>query len=279
MFVKRTLCSILFIVFYLFALIANAQKFEAPVDSLDFYFNELSVEKNDNKKESLNAKILALFRKVLEQEESFVFDFSSLQYIGNIRSGDDKVRIITWNLPYSDGTHQYFGFIQYKKNRRKILTYELNDHSKLIKNPEFEILSHQNWYGALYYQIIVNKDRRDVYYTLLGYDLNDLYSKKKLVEILRFDKNDEPLFGAPVFKNRGKNSMRVIFEYSAQASMALNYDQNHNMIVYDHLSPFRPSLKGKYQFYGPDFSYDGLKFENGIWNSYQDIDVRNFNIE
>ncbi|MFW5886668.1 MAG: hypothetical protein ACOCUL_02820, partial [Bacteroidota bacterium] len=166
-----------------------------------------------------------------------------------------------------------------KKNRWNTLTFELNDNSENISNPEFETLSNQNWYGALYYQIIVNKHWLNEYYTLLGSDLNDLHSKKKLVEILQFGQNDQPVFGNPVFKNREKAVTRIIFEYSAQANMVLTYDKDREMIIYDHLSPFRPSLKGKYQFYGPDFSYDGLKFENGIWNTYHDIDARNFNIE
>jgi hypothetical protein len=256
-----------------------AQNLDAAADSLEKYFNLLAREKDDKQKEQLNEKIVVFFKNALEQEQSFEYVFSSLKYIGDLRSDDNNLRIITWNLPYADGTHQYFGFIQYQKNRRTILTYELSDQSEKIKNPEDQILSHQHWYGALYYQIVVQKHKRDVYYTLLGYDLHDLYSKKKLVEILHFDKKDNPVFGAPVFKNNRRHKMRLIFEYSAEATMALNYDPNQKMIVYDHLSPFRPSLKGQYQFYGPDFSYDGLKFENGVWNTYQDIDVRNLNIE
>lgn len=248
-------------------------------DSLNNYFNRMAKERDDDKKEIINEKILTVFREVLNMDESFDYDFPSLKYIGNLKSDDDNLRIITWNLPYYDGTHQYFGFIQFKKNQRTVLTYELNDQSEQIKNPEFQVLSHKNWYGALYYQIIVNKYRGDVYYTLLGTDLNDLHSKKKIVDILQFDRDNQPVIGAPVFKNREKTVSRVIFEYNAKVSMGLSYDESKEMIVYDHLSPSRPSLKGQFQFYGPDFSYDGLKFENGIWNTYHDIDVRNYNIE
>jgi len=276
---KRIACFIFFTVFYFYPAKPYAQEISVYSDSLQHYFSLMAQERDDDKKEELNKKIIEYFRKALAQDDSFNDDFSSLKYIGDIRAEDDKLRIITWNLPYYDGTHQYFGFIQYKKNRWKTLTYELTDRSEQIKNPEDEILSHKNWYGALYYQIIVNNHRRDDYYTLLGSDLNDLHSKKKLVEILQFDQNDHPVFGAPVFKNREEKLARVVFEYSAQATMGLSYDQDRAMIIYDHLSPFRPSLKGKYQFYGPDFSYDGLKFENGIWNTYHDIDVRNNNID
>ncbi|MDY6800360.1 MAG: hypothetical protein SVU94_03955 [Bacteroidota bacterium] len=276
---KRIVCSILFTVLCFAFAKTYAQDINVYSDSLKKYFSLMAQERDDDKKEKLNNKIVKYFQKALDQDDSFDFDFSSLKYVGDVRSEDNKLRAITWNLPYYDGTHQYFGFIQYKKNRWKTLTYKLNDKSEQINNPEYDILSHNNWYGALYYKIIVNKHRHDEYYTLLGSDLNDLFSKKKLIEIVQFDSNDQPVFGAFKFKNREKNVARVIFEYSAQANMGLTYDEKKEMIVYDHLSPFRPSLKGKYQFYGPDFSYDGLKFEDGIWNTYYDIDVRNYNID
>jgi hypothetical protein len=34
-------------------------------------------------------------------------------------------------------------------------------------------------------------------------------------------------------------------------------------------------MEGKYEFYGPDFTYDGLKFEKGVWIHYQNIDITN----
>ncbi|MFO7829183.1 MAG: hypothetical protein R6V23_11205 [Bacteroidales bacterium] len=281
---KKIIHHIIFIgaVLSFFDSYATNHQYQEPIwqeDSLSYYFSQMANERDDNKKELMNEEILTIFRKILAQDESFDYNFSSLKYIGNLKSDDDNLRIITWNLAYYDGTHQYFGFIQFKKNRRTILTYELNDQSEHIKEPEFQILSHKNWYGALYYQIIVNKHRGNVFYTLLGSDLNDLHSKKKVIEILQFDNDDQPVFGAQVFKNREKMLSRVIFEYNAQVNMGLNYDESKQMIVYDHLSPFRASLKEQYQFYGPDFSYDGLKFENGIWNTYHDIDVRNYNID
>ena len=57
--------------------------------------------------------------------------------------------------------------------------------------------------------------------------------------------------------------------------MGLKYDERFKMIVFDHLSPIRPELAGDYKFYGPDFSYDGYKFENGFWVYMPDLDVTN----
>jgi len=61
--------------------------------------------------------------------------------------------------------------------------------------------------------------------------------------------------------------------------MTLKYDEGKEMIIYDHLSPSEPKYEGQYEFYGPDFSYDGLKYENGIWNTYFDLDPRLNKIE
>jgi hypothetical protein len=257
----------------------NQAELKSYEDSLKSYFFQLAAERNDLAKENINAKIINYFKLALNTENSFDYNFGSLKNVGIIKSPDENLRIITWNLPYNDRTHKYFGFIQYKKSRRETVTFQLNDESDFIGTPEFAVLDQNKWYGALYYQIIDNKYRGTTYYTLLGVDLHDILTKKKIIEILYFDSSDQPVFGKRVFKNVRESVTRVIFEYSAQADMVLTYDKEKEMIIYDHLSPYRPSLKGQYEFYGPDFSYDGLKFERGIWNSYPDLDVRNYSIE
>lgn len=247
-------------------------------DSINYYFSLLANEIIDENKIMYNDQILYYFNEALKKSESFSHSFSSLKNVGIIKSDDNKLRIITWNLPYSDRSHKYFGFIQYKPSKKTYDYYLLNDESESIKKPEIALLNNKYWYGALYYKIIVNKSKNKTYYTLLGADLNTLLTKKKIVEILSFNNEGLPVFGASVFKNRKSTVTRVIFEFNAQTNMTLTYDQDKEIIIYDHLSPSKPSLEGQFEFYGPDFSYDGLKFERGIWNFYEDIDVRDYNI-
>lgn len=248
-------------------------------DSINYYFSLLVKETIDENKIKYNDQILYYFNEALKKTESFSYPFSSLKNVGIISSDDNKLRIITWNLPYSDRTHKYFGFIQYKESKKSYDFYPLKDKSESIKNAEYAILNNEYWYGALYYKIIVNKSKGNTYYTLLGADLNTLLTKKKIIDILCLDKDGLPVFGAKVFKNRKTPITRVIFEFNAQTNMTLTYDQEKDIIIYDHLSPSKPSLERQFEFYGPDFSYDGLKFERGIWNSYTDIDVRDYNIK
>jgi hypothetical protein len=57
--------------------------------------------------------------------------------------------------------------------------------------------------------------------------------------------------------------------------MFLNYEPTTNTIVFDHLAPPDPQLKGKFELYGPDFSYDGFKLVNGRWKFITDLELKN----
>lgn len=244
-------------------------------DSLNNCFTKIISEKNDENKLILNNRVLEYMRFFLSKEESFKYPVNSVKNIGFIQSGDDKLKIYTWNIPLNDGTHKYFGFIQYySKKKKQNLVFELMDKSNEIKNPEFAVLNNTNWYGALYYRVIQTKYKNKIYYTLLASDLNNFLTKKKIIDVLYFDQNEKPVFGEQIFEQSNKLFTRVIFEFNVRASMTLTYDLNVKMIVYDHLSPSKSFLKGQYEFYGPDFSYDGLKFKKGKWIEYTDIEIK-----
>ncbi len=255
-------------------------------DSLKTYFNNIFYSKDDLEKKKLNQKIISIFENILTNDSSFTYPFDSLKLMGKLTSPDNMLRIYNWNLTYNDGTYEYFGFIQYYfKKEKKYLIFPLIDKSDEITTPEKASLNNFNWYGALYYQIILKKHTKKKYYTLLGWDGNNEFTNKKNIDVLYFNKNNEPCFGAQIFKienlpattfwQAGKKMKRVIFEFSSRLAMMLRYDDKLKMIVFDHLSPSKPSYEGKYQYYGPDFSYDGFMFEKGKWNYYPDIDVRN----
>ncbi|MFP4621859.1 MAG: hypothetical protein ACLFM7_11160 [Bacteroidales bacterium] len=237
-------------------------------------FTSLSSAESDSKREALNKKIKEKFRDILDYEDSFSYPFDSLSNAGVLKSPDGKVKIYNWNIPYEAGYHVYHCFLQFRTSDT-LMNFELKDRSGQIEKPEQEVLDKDNWFGALYYQIIPRKVRNGkTYYTLLGYDPNDYMTNRKLVDVLSFDEDNQPVFGAEIFRNQREISRRIIFEYAEFASMTLQYSEDKDMIVYDHLSPSKPEYEGQYEFYGPDFSYDGLRFENGVWNTYFDLDLR-----
>lgn len=227
--------------------------------------------KTEMERDSANALFAQQLTDLLKREGSFDYRFDSVLSLGKIYSPDSKFRTLNWNMRLDDGTYQFSGIIQ---TRDKFI--ELDDKTKEIKNAEGASLNAKKWYGAQYYQIVKAGKKRKPYYLLLGWKGNDRSTTKKVIEVLRFDSKGEPVFGENVFSMPGKKDpKRLIFEYAADVSMSLRYQEESKMIVFDHLSPRSSDLKGQYQFYGPDLSYDALKLKKGKWVLKEDIDARN----
>lgn len=229
----------------------------------------------DSVKFFFNKQILAYFDKVLTQRESFDYPFAKLRYVSKLLSDDERVRVITWNLPKQNGEYDYFGYVQrLDKKLKKVKLFKLNDASETIENPETRELGAQNWYGALYYHMRTDNAGKETYYTLLGWDGNNKFTNKKLIECFYFNKN-KLVLGPPVFKMGNEIQNRLVFEYAKQAKMMLRNDDKLDLIVYDHLAPSVDKFKGQYMYYGPDLSQDGIKFIDGSWVLKPNLDLRN----
>jgi len=107
----------------------------------------------------------------------------------------------------------------------------------------------------------------------MGFDFNNNFSNKKLIEVLTLDHKGEPAFGGE-FRKEMQKVKRVIFEYSSEAVMSMNWDQKLKMIVLDHLSPSDPVLVNNYRFYTPDRSFDAFRFHKGVFLLEKDVDAR-----
>jgi hypothetical protein len=172
----------------------------------------------------------------------------------------------------------------------------LNDISDTLPDEVQAITRYPDWYGALYYRIILNESEGREYYTLLGWDGYSPRSTRKMIDVLSFSSSGEPEFGAPLFRDHGdvKNT-RILFEHAENASMSLKYDyQTYHislpsgknksrfkvvdgwMIVFDHLVPMDPTLTGQFNFYIPSgLTYDAFVFYDGYWHFHENVDARN----
>jgi hypothetical protein len=244
--------------------------------SLEAQFQLLLAAQTDETKKEINARIVSSFSEMLNQPETFDYKFTKLKNVGVLTSSDRQVRIYTWNLFWQDGTFDYFGFIQHKNNKKGIDLIQLFDDSKNIEAPEKQVLSNKNWFGALYYEIIDVKDKERTYYTLLAWDGNDLFSNKKLVDVLYFTNSGQAKFGHPIFRRKGRLAKRIVFEYSKTASMALTYDTKLQAIVFDRLVPSKPTFEGNFRFYVTDVTTDGLVLsKDKVWDFVEDIQSMN----
>lgn len=239
---------------------------------------------SDEEKNILNTQLLSIVEETLNKPESFDFGFDSLKKdIGILTSPDNTFRFFHWNIPLSDGTFKYYGFIQKKmlpksqKNKSgSMLLFPLIDRSNEIKSAELHIGDNKKWYGMLYYKIIPLKTKSKTYYTLLGWDGNDKISQKKFIDILYFDNNGIPKFGADIFEIPRKNPKRIAFEYAHNCAFVLRYNEQMEMIVFDRLGPMEPQLAGQFQYYcTTDFEYDGFKIQKGKWLFVSGVQPRN----
>jgi len=233
---------------------------------------KIFAEKNDDIKIKLNEEFVEILDTILSAERSFYFAFDSLNEITRIYSPDNYFRLINWNIYKKDGSYLYFGFIQtYDVKKKKYECFRLQNHPELVKSFETFVGSHEKWLGMLYYKIIKN----DNFYTLLGWDGNSKIIQKKYIDVLYFKKNGDPVFGKDVFKFPRKNPRRIVFQYSAEVVMSLKYYEDKQMIIFDHLSPKDSFMEGQYQYYGPDFSYDGFIYHKDKWKFVEDVDIKN----
>lgn len=238
-------------------------------------YRKLDDRVTPEKRNELTERVNEVWREVLQIRESFWYPFDSLKYLGKIHSPDSLIRIYTWNLVDERRSPLYYCFIQVRDEQNDdVRYYELIHNPLPIGDFEGEAIGPDNWYGCLYYEVIPVKANGKTFYTLLGFDMNNVLINRKLIDVLYWE-NGEIKLGAPLFQLERKLQHRVVFEYSARAMMSLRYNMQRDMIVYDHLSPSQPQFTGQYQFYGPDFSFDGFKFEHNRWKQLIDIDLTN----
>lgn len=221
--------------------------------------------------------------QTLEIEESFDYSFDSLRNISQLYPADSTFRIMTWQLYVDKNEYKYFGIIQHKGNAQKGWSPKvtlLEDYSGRMRRVEEKTLSANNWYGALYYNIKPFKTKEGIKYALFGYDAYRFFEKRKLMEILSFDKDREPVFGAPVIQYVIKKKdtpprvvvyNRFLLQYSAEASASINFKEDEDMVLFDHLIAISSNFPDIPYVLVPDGSYEGLKLKKGMWEYVEKV--------
>lgn len=227
----------------------------------------------------INNQMIDSLRVLLSNPDFENYPLDSLKNFYILNGPKNEFRIITWKLQENKDKFMYFGFTQFflGKNKIKVSFLEENNNWEL---GQYTTQDTSKWLGCVYYAMVPPKKYKEDYYILFGWDGNGSKTKKKIIEIVKFNKAGIPTFGKDIFVSeefkapRGKKNYRIIMEYASNVSITLNYDLNMNMIVFDHLSPTNERLKGVRAAYVPDFSFDAFKYEKGKWNHLSDVDAR-----
>lgn len=303
--------SFLFYLFLGLAFFSSAQKkpvvVEAPSsDSLKLLSLAMFNAPTDMARYEANDLFIKTLKNDLYNENSFYFAFDSIKALSVLTSSDSKFRILTWTLPLKTDCFETFGLmLVYSSKSSKYKVIELHDISSELVNPEKEILKKGQWFGAVYFQLIEKKFKGEKYYTLIGWNGADALIQYKIIDVLMFDRNDEPVFGKLIFRGKGYyGSKRLVFRYGDKVTMKLRYEtttytvvntkqrNRHNarintnndealqanrkkvksktstedLIVFDLLVPMRPELVGQYQYYMPlSETANAFYFDDGKW--------------
>ena len=254
-----------------------AQDIEVFEDSLISLLKNVQTEKNTQQAKHHNIEFKAYLEKTIKHPLAFSYPFDSLsKYMSTIKSPDESFRLFNWNIEQKNQTQFYECWIL--KNDKSVI--KLRDYQKLVPEIEFATLNQNSWFGALYYKIIPVKKKNKTYYTLLGWDGNDMFSNKKIIEVVQF-KKDKIQFGNSLFKYpNGKVKKRIVLQYNKQSYMSLKHNKirKEDYIIFDHLVPTSPHLKEFPDWYVTDLSFDAFKWDGTQWTYIKDFDAKSLKI-
>ena len=247
---------------------ADTKLLQQKEDSLRVYAVKIIQGINASNRLDADSMFTRMLVRALKTKNSFHYLFESLQTISIQNAPDSSFRIFTWQLVINENVIRQHGAIQMNTPDGSLKLFPLIDKSDVTTNVQDTIGNNFGWIGAIYYKIILKKNGNQNYYTLLGFDENNIRSSRKLIEVLYF-KNDEPVFGGPYFSSENKGSLakwgsRYIMEYKKEAGPRLTYDKDLDLIIVEHLISESNEPKKKWTMIG-DGDYEGFVWKGNKW--------------
>jgi hypothetical protein len=268
-------------------------------------FETLSKGQNHHIRNNANESFLELLKNTLAENGAFNYPFAHLD-CRKFMPQDKKFRMFNWVVPQDAGMEFFAVMMVYDERKKDYQIIQLIDDSDAIFDLPNAILGKDNWYGAYYTELIQTEANGRKYYTLLGWNGNDRTVNRRIIEVLTFKSNGDPVFGANIFTwriERGNRRVaeerfnRKVFEFSRRGSMILRYDYqaysepsgtpkpgqkpkekliNAYMIIFDRLVPPNPELFGNSEAHiAAGGVYDALVWLDGRWTLKTDILARN----
>lgn len=215
----------------------------------------------------------------LQTKHSFYYPFDSIKGVSHLYAPDSSFRIFTWQLGF-DNDYMYNrqrGAIQFPTTDGSLKLIPLRDYSEFADNPLDSARTRNNWIGSVYYNIIKTEHNGKKFYTLFGFDGNSYRTNKKWIDVLTFDAQSNPVFGAQRFFTFEKDSAarktpqhRFAIEYKKEASTTLNYNEEMSMILIDHLISETNEPESAWTFV-PDGDYEGFQWVAGKWQHVEKV--------
>ena len=179
-------------------------------------------------------------------------------------SEDESLVIVTYQVNTGDYPYEYGGYVIHNEKITK-----LKHTSKLDPDSQYQEYSAEDWYGALYYNLLPIQGN-NMSYLIFGYHYGKEFDKTKLIDVITFSDDGSITFGKEIFITRAEEGrddikQRFLLEYSSDTNATLNYNESIDMIVFDHLMPRMGQQAGQGNTYVPDGTYEGYLFDRGSY--------------
>src|SRR3954466_13305841 len=180
------------ILFFVCTLKANAQEIRGKdiktlkriEDSLATFSKDMIFATEASARFNADSAFIKTLVRALKTPYSFSYRFDSIKTVSKIYAPDSSFRIFTWQIERDESYFRQFGTIQLHTKDGTLKLFPLYDESDYVANPVDSVRSGKNWIGSIYYNIVMKEYKGKKYYTLLGFDDNDVVSTRKWIEIL-----------------------------------------------------------------------------------------------
>jgi len=248
----------------------NLSRLQQVEDTLNPIARKMIFDADPSKRFEADSIFTRTFVRALRIPNSFNYPFDSVITVSKTYAPDSSFRIFTWQFQKDEDYFRQRGAIQIKTNDGSLKLIPLLDASDFTDAPTDSVRDNKHWIGAIYYGIVMKTYGNKKFYTLFGYDDNNIRSTKKWLEVLQFDDAGNPLFGGKFFAYKpdsikpAQPAYRFCLEYKKDGRARMVYDPEMDMIVFDHLVS-ESNDQGKKFSLIPDGDYEGFKWENGKW--------------
>ena len=238
--------------------------FDYEIERLAF-FADAMVNASEAKHRKMASEVFeSEFELYIKQDRSFSLPLSEIKWISVLQPEDQSFRLISWQYTPEENKYRYTGFLQTSSGK----LFKLSDEEQEIPDLEYESIDPDFWYGALYYEMEpLNIEGCQSCYLLFGYQQRDQFLKTRFVELLDLS-TGAPNFGKSIFVKEIENSRpetrnRILLNYSADASITLNFNPEMQMVVFDHLVARQGRIPGQGMTLYPDGSYEAYVLSEG----------------
>ncbi|MBI2730193.1 MAG: hypothetical protein HYX40_05480 [Sphingobacteriales bacterium] len=248
---------------------ADLKELKTKEDSLKRYGYDMVNGRDAAVRFRADSVFIKTLVRALKIKNSFRFPFDSLQTISRIYAPDSTFRIFTWQIEKDESFNRQHGAIQMKTTDGSLKLFPLIDRSDIINSPYDTSMNNLWWIGNIYYRMILKESNGKKYYTLIGYDEYTMKVTRKWIDVLTFTEKGEPVFGEPIFSFKEdsvpkQNQNRFSLEFKKDGRARVQYDDDMDMILFDHLISETDEPQKKYTLI-PDGDYEGFKWQNGQW--------------